>query len=147
MAQSAEKRIEAALVTQISALTYIAANSVSVRADDDMSAEKTGSMVNVAVNKAERLEPNYNYYRAEVELGCVTHIPNDETDTVSENIYDEVNSYVQSTLSVSALNTAVTDTRITIDGFVPSQNEDEMDDNYRINVVRFDCFYTFVPTT
>lgn len=146
MATSPEKRIEAALISDIGALTYISANSVSVRADDDMSQEKTGKMVNVAVLKALRLEPNYNYYRSSVELGCITHIPNDENDTIGENIYDEVNNYVQA-LAASNLNAAVSDTEITVDGVVPMQNEDDYEDSFRQYVVRFDCFYTYQNAT
>ena len=142
MATSPEKRIEAALITQISALTYISANSISVRADDDMTKEKAGEFVNVSCSKAGRLQPNYNYYKTQVELTCVTHVPNDEADVVSENLYDEVNNYLQG-LTASALDTTVSDAEITVDGIVPTQNEDDYEENLRVVVVAFDCYYTY----
>jgi hypothetical protein len=145
MATSPEKRIEAALITQVSALTYITANSVSVRADDDMSKEKASAVVNVSCQKASRLQPNANFYVTQVELGCVTHIPNDETDVVGENVYDEVNTYAQY-LTATALNTTVSDAEITVDGIVPGQNEDDLEENMRITVVSFRCFYTYATT-
>jgi len=142
MATSPEKRIEAAIITQVSALTYITANSISVRADDDMTKVKAESLVNVAVLKASKLQPNYTYYRTGVEIACVTHVPNDEADAVSENLYDEVNNYVQA-LTASGLNATVSDAEITVDGIVPTQNEDDYEENMRSYVVRFDCFYTY----
>ena len=142
MATSPEKRIEAALITQVSALTYITAQSISVRADDDMTKVKAESLVNVAVLKAFRIQPNHNYYRTVVEIACVTHVPNDEADTTSENLYDEVNNYLQA-LTASALDTTVNDSEITVDGIVPTQNEDDYEENMRSYVVRFDCFYTY----
>jgi len=145
MAQSGEKHIEDALVSAIGSLTYIAANGVSVRSDDNMSVEKAAAMVNVAVQKAERIAPNYNYYRAPVEIGTITHIPNDENDVVGENVYDEVNDYVQA-LTVSALNALVTESEVTIDGIVPGVNEDSYDDKFRVFSTRFDCYYTYTTT-
>ena len=142
MATSPEKRIEAALITQISAVTYITANSISVRADDDMTKQKASAFVNVAVPKAGRIAPNYNYYKTSVEISCVTHIPNDEADAVSEELYDEVNNYVQ-VLTASGLDATVSDAEITVDGIVPTQNEDDYEENMRVYVVAFDCFYTY----
>ncbi len=143
MATSPEKRIEAALITQISALTYITANSISVRADDDMTKEKAAAFVNVAVPKAGRLMPNYSYYKTSVEISCVTHIPNDEADAVSEELYDEVNDWMQG-LTAADINTTLSDAEVTIDGLVPTQNEDDYEENMRVYVVAFDCFYTLV---
>ena len=146
MATSPETRIETVLIGEIEALTYITANSVPVRGGDDMSELKTDSFVNVSCGRAERIAPNYNYYRTDVELSCTTHIPNDENQAISENLYDEVNNYLQG-LAVSNLNAAVTDAEITIDGIVPGQNDTQYDDNWRVKMVRFDLFYTFVNAT
>ena len=142
MSVSPEGRIEDVLVTQIGPLSYITTNSIAVRAISDFSKEKAGSFVNVDVQKAERLEPNYNYYRSNVELVCETHIPNDENDTVGDALYNAVNNYVQG-LSVSTLNTAVTDSDITIDGLVPGQNDEYVEENFRVSSIAFELFYTY----
>lgn len=153
MAQSAEKTIEGAMVAAISALNYMATNSVSVRADDDMTKTKGSKWVNVACNKAERIAPNYNYYKTDVEIGCITHVPNDESDTVSENMYKAANDYIQALASsVTALNAAVstaaaTDVVITVDGVVPTANEDDYEENMRVNVIRADMYYTYTTST
>jgi hypothetical protein len=143
MATSPEKQIENALVTAISALSYPATNSISVRNHDDMTKEKAASFINVQCNKAGKdWGYNFNFYRSSVEIACVTHVANDESAAVAENLYDSVNNYVQD-LTVSALNTAVTNAKITIDGIVPTQNEDDYNDEMRVHVVRFDCMYTY----
>lgn len=146
MATSPETTIENVLITQISALSYISTNSIPVRSPDDMDEVKDAAFVNVSCGKAGRIAPNYNYYRTEVEVTCMTHIPNDENQAVSENLYSATNNYVQG-LAASVLNTAVTDATITIDGIVPTENDDEYDDKWRAKVVRADVFYTYVQST
>ena len=143
MATSPEKRIEAALITQISALAYMATNSTPVRSYDDMTKSKAGTFVTVHCDKASKVSPNHDYYRAQVEITCVTHIPGDENSAVMENLYDSANNYVQGTVTAATLTTAINDSEITVDGLVPGQNDVDYDENMRMMVVRMECFYSY----
>jgi len=146
MANSPETRIEIQLISQVSALSYISTNSISVRSSDDMEELKADAFVNVSCSKAERLDPTYDFYRTDVEITSTTHIPNDEDQTISESLYDAVNDWAQN-LTAADVNTPLADPEITVDGIVPQTNDTEYDDNWRLKTLRFQLFYTFTQTT
>jgi len=146
MANSPETRIEIQLISQVSALSYISTNSISVRSSDDMEELKADAFVNVSCSKAERLDPTYYFYRTDVEITSTTHIPNDEDQTISESLYDAVNDWAQN-LTAADVNTPLADPEITVDGIVPQTNDTEYDDNWRLKTLRFQLFYTFTQTT
>jgi len=146
MSTSPETRIESTLITLIDALSYVSTNSIPVRSSDSQDEVKAQSFINVCCQKADRIAPNYDYYRSDVEITTISHIPNDEAQTVAENLYDAVNDWAQN-LTAADINTPLADAEITVDGLVPGQNESELEENWRFKTVRFECFYTFTQTT
>jgi hypothetical protein len=82
-----ETSLETGLTALVSALTYISANSIPVRGFSDNSGAEGIKLVMVHVPPVERIMPNYNYYKTDIEIICATHISDDKNRAIINAMY------------------------------------------------------------
>ena len=123
-----EASLETGLDILVGALTYVAANPIPVRKFSDNSQMEGGKIIMVHAPPVERVAPNYNFYKTDIEIICATHIPNDKNREILNALYQACLGLVNGSGFKVALATAST---LTINGVVPIIGKEETQGSYQ----------------
>ena len=123
-----ESSLETGIASLVGALTYVTANSIPVRKFSDNSQMEGVKIIMVHAPPAERLMPNYDFYKTDIEIVCATHIPNDKNRAILNALYQACLGLVNGSGFKTALASA---SSVTINGVVPIIGKEETQDNYQ----------------
>ena len=135
MAISEERALENTIVTQVAALTYINANSVTVLNHDDNSADRVFPCVVCRVSPRERIAPSADYYKLPVEIIVCRHRGDDPNQAVADQIYNDVADYANGLTADGTI--ATTD-----GGIVHGPGIEEFEDKVHVRGVSFEVYTT-----
>lgn len=129
---SVERTLENALIALIEAITYVSANSIPVKNWDDQSAERVLPCVTVRVMPRHRISPNNPYYRLGVEIVCYRARTKDANQATNDALYDALVDWFY----------PLTAATLGIDGIVPTESIEELDDSIHYKGIAFDAYET-----
>lgn len=143
-AMDIEHALETGIMTELRKRTYFATGGAGAAVNiehvmDNSSIEKPIKYVVVHAHPAERLQPNYNYYKVPVSIVSRSHIPNDKARTDCETLYKECLDFVHR-FDKTAVGTSAS---LTVDGFVPQPGDESIvADNYQNLIANVDVYIT-----
>lgn len=106
---------------------------------DNSITERPLKYIIVHASPAERLQPNSPFYKVNVSIVSLTHVPNDENRAICRALYKECLDFVNR-FDKSAVSTA---SGLTIDGFVPQTGSESMgSDSFQNLIASVDVFIT-----
>ncbi|HCE46171.1 MAG TPA: hypothetical protein DET40_21715 [Lentisphaeria bacterium] len=140
-----EYALETGIITELAKRTYFAqggagAGTSIIHFMDNSIAERPMKYVVVHAQPAERIQPNYPYYKVSVSLVSLSHIPNDKSRASCRTLYQECLDFIQK-FDKGAVSTA---SGLTIDGSVAQGGAESADfgENYQNQIANFDVYLT-----
>lgn len=144
-----EEHVEAAvqgLATADATLgAAITAGTLVIRDWRDNSAVKTGNMVVVHAEPAERIAPNSNFWRVPVTAVAATHQADDKSRATCEGYYQRLLTVLGAATKTTLGAKLPNGSSVTIDGIVMRQGEEGFDESHQMLAVRADIFCTIAP--
>jgi hypothetical protein len=144
-AMDIEHALETGIITELAKRTYFAtggggAGTSMLHFMDNTTIERPKKYIVVRAHPAERVQPNYNYYKVSISLASLSHIPNDKSRTDCESLYKECLDFIQK-FSKSAVGTSA---GLTIDGIVSQAGEESINalENFQILICNADVYIT-----
>jgi hypothetical protein len=129
MSQDIERRVASACVTRLAARTYITTNSIPVRRYDDRSTV-LGTIAAVVRTLPCMAVPSSNYKWLTLQFLAVSKTASDRESDAMMSLYADLIEEMQQTMTAALLTTSINYSKITINGFVPEEGLDEIDDGY-----------------
>ena len=121
------------MVSAVSALTYITANSIPVRNWDDQDDARAFPCVTVMVAPRERIAPNADFYRLTVEVIAHRYRGDDPNTTALDAIYNDIADWANAIDAVADFSA---------DGITFNPGLEEIQDNTHSRGVSFDIYDT-----
>ena len=143
-----EEHVEEAVKGVINAnatIIRLVVHGLEVRDWRDNSASKTGRMVVVHAEPAERIAPNYNKWRIPVSAVAATHQADDKSRAVCEEAYKAVQTALAGTDKTALTAKLPAGATATIDGIVMRQGEEGFDESHQMLAAKADIYATIAP--